>query len=34
VALAAGAFDASALDGHFAVAVTNAGTQAIPLVSG
>jgi Domain of unknown function (DUF4430) len=34
VGLAAGAFDASTLDGHFAVAVTPAGTQAIPLLSG
>jgi hypothetical protein len=34
LALAAGAFDASTLDGHFAIAVTSAGTQALPLVSG
>jgi hypothetical protein len=32
--LAAGAFDSRTLDGHFAVAVSNAGTQALPLVSG
>jgi hypothetical protein len=34
LALAAGAFDPSALDGHFAIAVTSAGTQALPLVRG
>jgi Domain of unknown function (DUF4430) len=34
LALASRAFDAQALDGRFAVAVTSAGTQALPVVSG
>ena len=34
VALAAGDFNTQTLDGHFALAVTSAGTQALPLVSG
>jgi hypothetical protein len=34
LALAAGAFDARTLAGRFAVAVSNAGTQALPLVGG
>jgi hypothetical protein len=34
LALAAGAFDPKTLSGRFAVAVSNAGTQALPLVSG
>jgi len=34
VALAAGEFNPQTLDGHFAVAVTSAGTQSLPLVSG
>jgi hypothetical protein len=34
VALAAQSFDATALDGRFAVAVTTGGTQALPLITG